>query len=552
MRKKKTVIIAGLAAAAAAAMIGGTWAVWTQQIQAGNEYQIAKYSTRLEEEFEPPENWQPGMNVQKAVQVTNDSPADHGVPVLAKVELSQRWIRRENVYMDTLDEATGEIRSVPVEPLAGEPLPLIFQPEGGERQFAAVPRFNQAAVAALASGRSQEPGLRLDIPTVNSIQEAEGKWLLVDETPALTGNYVFYYIGMIQPGEASPRLLESVAMNPLLENSVSGSYGYYEKGEDGYRLITMETKNSANGYDSCRYTMDVTATTVQNTKAAVEKVFGSNSIDELVVSYLTAMADTGVVESDLTKRLSFERSAGQFVYTPYRDQTGAEEGNWFMSFTDMVPGGIYRDKLQIENNSGRDFRVYMQALPRTQDNLRDELLNLIQMTVWHNGKVLYQGNASGSSLVTDEGLQQVVYLGRYDARSSGEITVQLEIGSDLSLDETGVCKYADLLTKIDWSFMVTELDSPGGPGGGGSRSPGGSGNPGRSTTVITDDPVPLSTIDDGDVPLSDGMVIEDEAVPLAAVPKTGDTTPWIPLIVTFLVSGSFLAGLVIVKRKERN
>lgn len=548
MRKKKRVIIAGLAAAAAAAMIGGTWAVWTQQIQAGNEYQIAKYSTRLEENFDPPENWQPGISVEKAVWVTNDSPQGHGAPVLAKVELSQRWIRQENVYMDTLDQATGEIKSVPVEPLAGEPLPLIFQPEGGERQFAAVPRFNQSAVVALASGRNQEPGLRLDIPSVNSIQEAEGKWLLVNESPALTGNYVFYYMGVLQPGEASPRLLESVAMNPLLENTVSGSYGYYEKQEDGYHLITMETKNSANGYDSCRYTLDVTATTVQNTKAAVEKVFGSNSIDQTVVSYLTAMADSGIVESELTKRLSFERSEGRFVYTPYRDQEGAEEGNWFMSFTDMMPGGVYRDKLQIENNSSRDFRVYMQVLPRAQDALRDELLSMIQMSVWHDGTLLYQGNASGSALVTDEGLQRLVYLGRYDARSLGEITVELKIDEELALDETGTCKYADLLTKIDWEFMVTELDSPGGPGGGGTRDPG---NPGRSTTVITDDPVPLSVIDDGDVPLSDGMIIKDEAVPLGAMPKTGDTTPWIPLTVTFLVSGGFLGGMMLLRRKEQ-
>ena len=46
--KKTKIYIAGLAALAAASMIGGTWAVWTQQLLAKNEYRTAKYSTFLQ------------------------------------------------------------------------------------------------------------------------------------------------------------------------------------------------------------------------------------------------------------------------------------------------------------------------------------------------------------------------------------------------------------------------------------------------------------------------------------------------------------------------
>ena len=103
------------------------------------------------------------------------------------------------------------------------------------------------------------------------MEDARGKWLLVDEEPSETGNYILYYIGVIQPGEDSPVFLESVTMNPLLENTITGKDTYYEKTEDGYKQITVTRTNAKYGYDSSRYTMDIKATTVQATKAAVEQ-----------------------------------------------------------------------------------------------------------------------------------------------------------------------------------------------------------------------------------------------------------------------------------------
>lgn len=578
MRKKGLIALIP-AALAALAVIGGTWAAWwTQYQQAGNEYQIAKYSTKLVEEFEKPDDWEPGEEVKKAVWVTNEGNEEGDsitgrIPVLAKIEISQRWIRQENVYRESLDN--GVVTKTPVEPLAGEPLPLIFDAgsSNGGRQFAALMNLNKNDVFVLASGRASEEHLRLDINSVNSVEEARGKWLLADETPNLTGNYVFYYIGVLQPGESTPHLLESVTMNPLLENTITGCQTYYEKREDGYHKISLETVNSKYGYDNCRYTLDVKATTVQSMKDAVDKVFGSNSIDRVVVSYLEDyVAGSGVFEADLDKRLRFEEQNGKMVYTPYRNEDGKEDGNWFMSFTDMMPGAIYRDKLNIENASRKDWNLYMQVLPRVDDPeqtaLKNELLELIHMTVWQNGVKLYEGNATGASVVSDEGIQRLVYLGRYNAGRNGQITVELGIDKDMLLDdnETGHCKYADLLTKIDWAFMVTEVSTPpdgNNPPGGGrrpSRDPGGNpptpGNPTTPPTTIDDDGTPLANdtpdiIDDEPVPLSELTVLDDQPIPLAMIPKTGDTTPWIPLLVTFVISGMLMAGMLVARRKGK-
>ena len=143
----------------------------------------------------------------------------------------------------------------------------------GERQYAAIPAFNKESVMVLRSGMAQDAGIRLNLPYADKVEEAREKWLLVDEEPSETGNYILYYIGVIQPGEDSPVFLESVTMNPLLENTITGKDTYYEKTEDGYKQITVTRTNAKYGYDSSRYTMDIKATTVQATKAAVEHTF---------------------------------------------------------------------------------------------------------------------------------------------------------------------------------------------------------------------------------------------------------------------------------------
>lgn len=68
----------------------------------------------------------------------------------------------------------------------------------------------------LRSGMAQDAGIRLNLPYADKVEEAREKWLLVDEEPSETGNYILYYIGVIQPGEDSPVFLESVTMNHSL------------------------------------------------------------------------------------------------------------------------------------------------------------------------------------------------------------------------------------------------------------------------------------------------------------------------------------------------
>ncbi|MEY8337602.1 BsaA family SipW-dependent biofilm matrix protein [Lachnospiraceae bacterium 62-35] len=551
MRKGK-IMLMGLALLAAAA-IGTTWAAWTQVIQTGNEYKIPRYKTSLEEHFRQPDDWQPGIKTRKEVWVSNnlkaeDGRQESGVPVIAKVEIHQKWIRRENVYVPGQN---GE--EVPVPPLAGEPLPIIFEPEQGGKQYAAVPGFNKNEVRVLRSGMAAEEGLRLGLDYVDTPGEARGKWLLVNEMPLEDGNYILYYMEVIQPGEETPYFLETVTMNPLLENTITGKDTYYEKTHDGYKQTTITHTNSKYGYDSCRYTMDIKATTVQATKAAVEHTFTGGFYEEVIYYLANEIADAGVYDaSGLEKKLSLVYNAGdqRLEYIPYRTESGKEDGNWFMSFTDMVPGGIYKDRLKVENTTkNQTARVYMRIVPRDeQEAIKKELLEKITMKITFRGQILYEGKVTGARYGEGANLQELIPLCYLRPGDQDEIQVEMELDPSITCDpQTGACIYADQLAKIDWEFMIQSTpDNPsrpggGGPGGGGGRQGGGGpGGPGEETV----------TIGDGDVPLGPAM-IPDPEVPLGLLlPKTGDTASMLFLGAMTIVSLLLMAAVLIFWKKD--
>lgn len=154
------------------------------------------------------------------------------------------------------------------------------------------------------------------------------------------------------------------------------------------------------------------------------------------------------------KTLYFEEKNGKMTWNNVR----GDDGNWFMSFTNMVPGGKYEDQLNIENGSKKTYALYMQVIPLQQDQKRDELLELISMKVSLGNNVLYEGTASGKEYGNGN-LQNVIYLGTYKSGEKDKIQVNLELDKNVGLE------YCDLLTKNDWKFMVTEINHPENPKG---------------------------------------------------------------------------------------
>lgn len=158
----------------------------------------------------------------------------------------------------------------------------------------------------------------------------------------------------------------------------------------------------------------------------------------LLVNVIPVYADTE------EKKLYFEKQDGEMVWNTDK---GTGE-NWFMSFTNMVPGESYQDKLLIENGSSKTYDLYFQIIPLEQEQLKNELLEKIEMTITQDGKQIYKGNATGQPGTID--LQNILPLGTYTPDRESEVVV------DLTLDGTLGLEYCELLTQIDWKFMVQE------------------------------------------------------------------------------------------------
>ena len=460
-----------LAVILAMSMVGGTLAYFTQEIWTVNEYQLSKYSTEITERFESPESWNPGQEVNKDVTITNSG----DVPVFVKVTLEQDWIRLKDVF-----DGEGN----PVSPRQGEAFPLTFTTEDGE-EYASLIQWGSDVVLYSAEAGEPDPsqlsaslgdgvvfstlssptsaysasplaaGLGSGLKRISNIQDAQGKWLLMSETPDENGILTLYYIGVLNGNSSTPLMIDAVRMNPKIQNTTIESTTVWE--EENNRWVTTTTENPTYDYQNARYTLTVNMYTVQATSAALEEMFRSSKVSEQrVISYMETFShdpDYSRDDSVTQKLLYINERDGKLSYTP---ATGTE--NWFMSHLNMLPGESYTDTLNIENRSNKAVKLYMQVVPRDQEEIPDVLLDYIHMKVYHGTELIYDGTAKGEKFESSiNNLQDLISLGRYDGGAKKDIRVELTLDKDTPIE------FAGHLSKIDWRFVIEEIDTPSTP-----------------------------------------------------------------------------------------
>lgn len=245
---------AGLAGLAAAAVVGGTWAYWSQDLKVDNEFQTGKFDSDIVEKFTPEEGWLPGETVDKVVSVKNSGDVDMATMVVI-----------DNGWIDT----TG-----------GNTPGLTFD-KGNGLEYAAEIQWGDDVVVLnnIYMDEKSELVEKLgftDEKIVNTLEEAKGKWVLVD----INGNenesekLYFIYNGVIgtEEGESqTPELITSVTMNPDIENGITEKTYKIENGE----AVVSEAVDSMFNYDNAQYTMTINAKTVQMTADAVKEAFGA-------------------------------------------------------------------------------------------------------------------------------------------------------------------------------------------------------------------------------------------------------------------------------------
>lgn len=243
----------------------------------------------------------------------------------------------------------------------------------------------------------------------------------------------------------------------------------------------------------------------------------------------------------------------------------AQDKDLFTNLKNLVPGDVVENTVDITNNSGQSLTFYVKAYPdftasgegarrdggplvtAEGKEFQSDLLDIMKMNITkEDGTYLYGDRdfsqpASGKGTEFEESEYGIV-IGSIPAHSSETLTVTVKLpGAELGND------YADKFDAVDWVFYVEGTDggggggNNGGGGGGGGSHGGGGGDPtGPGQITIQDDEVPLAPgLGDGDV----NITIEDGAVPLGALPQTGDETPILPVVAVLGVSGIILLYL---------
>lgn len=102
---KKTGALAGLAALA---VVGGTWAYFSQTAAITNPFNTGAYNTSIVEHFNPADgdNWVPGAEVDKVVSAKNTGTA----PVLVRVRMDEAWSRDGKEAFIAFDTGNGDMK----------------------------------------------------------------------------------------------------------------------------------------------------------------------------------------------------------------------------------------------------------------------------------------------------------------------------------------------------------------------------------------------------------------------------------------------------------
>ena len=219
---------------------------------------------------------------------------------------------------------------------------------------------------------------------------------------------------------------------------------------------------------------------------------------------------------------------------------GYQDKDLFTNMKELMPGDTIDNQVALSNKSSRAVTIYLKAYAdftsadgttAVRDKstasadgktFRNDILDQIEMTLKLDDKVIYEGSADG--VKPKAGYESMtagnygIALGSFAAGTQKNMVITLKLpGPTFDND------FIDTFDAVDWVFCVEgTTPSGGGGGGGGGGGPSGGGNsnngPG-SVTEIIDSEVPLSpwTGEDGSI------VILDSGVPLANIPRLGDT-----------------------------
>lgn len=267
---KKVTAIGGLAALA---VVGGTWAFFTQNTTIENKLSTKEgsYGSTSVEKFNPGSEWEPGSEVEKTITVKNT-----GVyPIFARVKMDENWMRENDRLIGWTSESENDA----------------FTTIDTQSQNDGNPKNDTSTVV----------GKELENITTDS-NTADEKWLLG------TDGY-WYYMTALEGSSKTPELLNSITLSESVDMGKQETTYYYavtekdagepeenaegawtkldginspedlqkkiqeiaagNKGKDIYTKVSSGADPEKMGYANADYTLNITTEVVQATPEAL-------------------------------------------------------------------------------------------------------------------------------------------------------------------------------------------------------------------------------------------------------------------------------------------
>ncbi len=115
----------------------------------------------------------------------------------------------------------------------------------------------------------------------------------------------------------------------------------------------------------------------------------------------------------------------------------------------MVPGKEYEDILLIENGTDTRYTLYFKIKEIEDDELANELLDNIEMTVYLDNVEIYKGKVKGLNYENNgENLQNAIKIGDFNKNDQNTIKVITKLAD--SYDNIN----NDKIGKIEWQFYA--------------------------------------------------------------------------------------------------
>lgn len=141
-----------------------------------------------------------------------------------------------------------------------------------------------------------------------------------------------------------------------------------------------------------------------------------------------------------SNRLYFTEKGPDLVYdTDYFDE------KIFMHHTDMYPGKTYEDILDIQNGSDSNCDLFFKVVELEQDELAQELIENIEMEIYVDNELIYDGIATGED-IDGVNLQNTIFLGNFEKGKKSTLVVKTNLSKDYNNSENTDASY------IDWEF----------------------------------------------------------------------------------------------------